>query len=575
MTDDMLAKSICSVPLRQTVQLRFSDGEVLEGVKGTPLEDFIRYKTGAQYAALAAMVGTNLRELTYAPFYDEDIEPLDITTSEGIRIYRRSLALLFVTAVQELFPGAVVHIDHTVPFGGYFCDVRGREPFTSEELAQLERHMHDIVALDEPIVRVECPPEEARRIFESRGETEKAYLVDQRARDAFKMYELRGRRDIFYGYMVPSTGYLPCFAIMPYTDGFVLQYPRRQAGCALEKPYVSPMMSAVFREYGKWLRLLRIENVGQINELIRAGRIKETVLVSEALQERSIAQIAGRIAERTPQTRVVLIAGPSSSGKTTLSKRLAIQLLAHGVRPFTLEMDRYFVNREDTPRDEDGDYDFESIEAIDLDLLGRNVTDLLAGRETELPHFNFMQGRREPGPTARLGRDQIIIAEGIHGLNPRLLRSVSRDAVFRIYVSALTQLNIDRHNRISTTDTRLLRRIVRDARHRGWAASDTLSRWPAVRRGERRNIFPYQENADAMFNSALVYELAALKLLAEPLLLQVSADSHNQVAARRLLAILALTESVSTDLVPGNSILREFVDGSIFHDYLPGKELNW
>jgi uridine kinase len=575
MTDLALSSSICRVPLRQTVQLRFADGDVLEGVKGTRLEDFIRHKTGAPFPALAALVGGNLRELSFAPLCDEDVVPLDISTSEGIRIYRRSLAFLLVAAVDELFPGTVIHIDYTVPFGGYFCAVRDRQPFSADELTRLEQHMRAIVERDDPITRVHCTPEEARRVFAERGETEKAELVDRRTQDLFKLYELRGRRDFFYGYMVPSTGYLACFGIVPYTDGFVLQYPRREHGSVLGTPQLSPMMTAVFREYGNWLHLLRIENVGQVNELIRAGRIKETILVSEALQERSIAQIAGRIAERIPATRVVLIAGPSSSGKTTFSKRLAIQLLAHGVRPFTLEMDRFFVNRDQTLRDQDGNHDFESIEALDLQLLSGNVNALLAGKETQLPHFDFITGTRRPGPLAKLGKDQIIIAEGIHGLNPQLVRDVPPEAVFRIYISALTQLNIDLHNRISTTDTRLLRRIVRDAAQRGWSADDTLSRWPAVRRGERENIFPYQENADAMFNSALVYELSALKPLAEPLLLQVRSESYNHIAALRLLAFLSLIEPVSTEFIPENSLLREFIDGSVFHDYLPGKELNW
>ncbi|MCX7847269.1 MAG: nucleoside kinase [bacterium] len=370
--------------------------------------------------------------------------------------------------------------------------------------------------------------------------------------------------------MVPSSGYLRQFALVPTEGGFILQYPRRQHG-TLSEPREAPKLAAIFREYGDWLRLLRIEHIGQINEVIRSGDARETVLVSEALHERKIADIAARIAERKEEIKLVLIAGPSSSGKTTFSKRLAIQLLTHGIRPFTLEMDRYFLDREETPRDEQGEYDFESIEALDLGLLNRQLQGLIDGEEVQLPQFNFVEGKRGAGPVVTLAKDQVILAEGIHGLNPRLGAAVPAERVFRIYISALTQLNIDRHNRVSTTDTRLIRRIVRDAAHRGWTAEETLGMWERVRVGEKRNIFPYQENADVMFNSALVYELAVLKHLAMPLLLRVRSSSRASITAKRLLALLNLIEELSPELVPDNSILREFIGGSILADYLPGK----
>jgi uridine kinase len=332
-----------------------------------------------------------------------------------------------------------------------------------------------------------------------------------------------------------------------------------------------PQLAAIFREYGEWLRLLGVESVSGLNDAITNGRIREIILVSEALHEDRIAAIAEQIVQRKNQVRLVLIAGPSASGKTTFSKRLSIQLLAHGVRPFPVELDNYFVDREKTPRDEHGHYDFESLGALDIPLFDQHLLALMRGEEVRLPRFNFETGRREEGKIAQLGPDHVIIVEGIHGLNPQLVPSVPREQTFRIYLSALTQLNIDRHDRVPTTDTRLIRRIVRDATYRGYSAEETLQRWESVRAGEKRYIFPYQEHADVMFNSALVYELAVLKPLAEPLLLQVRHTSPRYVEARRLLAFLEWFEPCSPDMIPDNSILREFIGGSILQDYTPYK----
>ncbi len=558
---------------RRTVQVHMPDGTTLEGPVGTALEGFARAHTGRKFKTLAALADGSLRELIHQPETDARVVPLDLRTPEGVRIYRRSLAFMMVTAAQELYPDAEVFIDYTVPYGGYFCDVRGRGQFTTDELARLEAHMRTIVEEDNSIRRIPVPIEQAKEIFGSRREFDKVSLVDKRGKEDFMMYELRNRKDAFYGYMAPSTGYLRIFALAHLENGFVLQYPRRQQPDKLLEKHASPMLEAIFQEYGEWLRLLRVENVGQFNNIINKGRIRGTILVCEALQERRIADIAGRIAEEIDRVKVVFIAGPSSSGKTTFSKRRAIQLLTRGIRPFTLEMDRYFVDRKFTPKDKNGEYDFEVLEALDLCLLNQNLNDLMNGREVTLPEFNFVTGTREMGPTVRLAKDQVIIAEGIHGLNPELVSDIPPEKVFRIYISALTQLNIDRHNRISTTDTRLIRRIVRDAAHRGWKADDTLEMWEKVRRGEKNYIFPYQENADEMFNSALAYELAVLKPFATPLLLQVKPASPNSVAAKRLLAFLNLFEGIPADYVPDNSLLREFVGGSILSDYLPGKPL--
>jgi len=369
--------------------------------------------------------------------------------------------------------------------------------------------------------------------------------------------------------MAPSTGYLHHFALHMWPPGFVLQYPRRHWPTELRPVRDYPQLTAIFREYGEWLHLLGVESVGGLNQAIDDKRIREIILVSEALHEQRIAQVAELIARYRDEIRLVLIAGPSAAGKTTFSKRLSIQLLAHGIRPYPLAMDNYFVERELTPLDEQGNYDFETIEALDLPLFNRDLLALMRGESIQLPNFNFRSGHRETGETVQLGPGHIIIVEGIHGLNPRLIPSIPRESTFRIYISALTQLNIDRYNRVPTTDTRLLRRIVRDATYRGYSAEETLNRWESVRRGEKRHIFPYQEHADVMFNSALAYELAVLKPLAEPLLLQVEPSSPRRVEAKRLLAFLKWFEPCGPDLIPDNSILREFIGNSILRDYTP------
>ena len=555
---------------RSTVQARFPDGRTFEAAPGTSVEAFVRAAyPDPPVLPIAALVDGELRELAYPLQRDAQVAPIFLSDSDGVRIYRRALSFLLITAVSELFPETQVFIDHSLPFGGYFCQVRGRENFSAEELVTIQARMQAIVAEDAPIVKERVPIEEALATFRQRGEDDKVRLLSHRRKDYLVLYRLHEFRDYFHGYMVPSTGYLRTFALYPSPPGFVLQYPRRHRPTELLPYSESPQLTAVFREYGNWLNVLGVADVGSLNEAIERGHIREIVLVSEALHEGRIAQIARQIAARREQVRLVLIAGPSASGKTTFSKRLSIQLLAHGLRPFPLELDSYFVDRERTPRDENGDYDFESLQALDLPLFNEQLLALMAGQEVRLPRFDFQSGRRQEGGTVRLKPDHIILVEGIHGLNPGLLPAVPAERTFRVYVSALTQLNIDRHNRVPTTDTRLIRRIVRDAASRGYTAEETLQRWESVRRGEKRHIFPYQEHADAMFNSALVYELSVLKPLAEPLLLQVAPPSPRRVEAKRLLAFLEWFVPCPQDLIPDNSLIREFIGGSILRDYVP------
>jgi uridine kinase len=367
--------------------------------------------------------------------------------------------------------------------------------------------------------------------------------------------------------MVPSSGYLKWFELVATTGGFSLRFPRRHAPATLAPMVDYPKLLAAFRQYGDWLERLGIESVGALDDAIQAGRSREIILVSEALHEQHIAAIARQIAERRDQARLVLISGPSSSGKTTFSRRLAVQLLALGLSPFALELDNYFIERDKTPRDENGQLDYETIEALNLAQLGDHLQRLLNGEEVQLPHYSFQDGKQEAGDLVRLRPGQLIILEGIHGLNPRLTPAALSAQSFRIYASALTQLNLDRHNRVSTTDTRLIRRMVRDARDRGYSATQTINRWESVRRGEKRHIFPYQENADVMFNSALAYELSVLRPLAEPLLRQVTHSTPEFVETRRLLAFLEWFLPIDTEWVPDNSILREFIGGSILKDF--------
>ena len=557
---------------RDSVQVRMDTGLILQGPVGTPLEAFVaEIWQPDEPPVVAALVDGELRELTFAVRKDIDVRLLSNATSDGKRIYQRSLTLLMLVAVHELFPEARIRIEHAVTMTGLLCETRGREPFTEQEIAQIEARMQEIVDQDEPIVKTQVPLEEAKQIFTESGYYRRVRLLKYRQRDYLVLYALRGVRNYFYGYMVPSTRYLPFFDLVPHPLGFILRAPRRGAPVELPAKRESPKLDRVFQQYAEWLYKLNLPDVAALNEAIESGRIGEVILVSEALHEQQVVDIAGRIAERSDarggDLRLVLIAGPSSSGKTTFSKRLAIQLLARGLRPVPLELDNYFVDRDQTPRDEQGELDFEHLHALDLELLNENLNDLMAGKQVQLPEYDFRTGTRHAGPTLRIGPQHIIIAEGIHGMNPDLVPGIAPERTYRVYISALTQLNIDSHNRISTTDTRLLRRILRDAQYRGYSAAGTIDRWESVTRGEVRWIFPYQENADAMFNSALAYELAVIKPLVDPYLRMVEPHTLPHIETKRLLSFLQWILPCEPDLVPGNSLLREFIGGSILRDF--------
>lgn len=553
---------------RDEVEVHLPDGRVLQGKRNTPVGEFLKaLPEWDDPLIVGAIVNHELRELTYPISIESKVVPLTMASADGARIYRRSLTFLLEAAFEELFPEAVLAVDHSVTSGGYYCQVGGRQPLNEAELQRLETRMRELVKQDLPFERLSVPLKEAIQYFESKGHQDKVSLLKYRNRDRLVLYQLGTHRDYHHGYMVPSTGYLRWFGLKAMDEGFILQYPRRHAPRELLPLPDFSILLKTFKQYGAWLAHLGIDNVGALNDAISADRIREIILVSEALHEQKIAEIAREIVRRADQTRIILIAGPSSSGKTTFSKRLSVQLLAYGLSPFALEMDNYFVDREFTPRDENGDYNFEALEALDIRRLENDLRRLIQGEEVQLPRFDFREGKSHPGDVVRLEKDQLVILEGIHGLNPRLLPNVPTPQTFRIYVSCLTQLNLDRHNRISTTDTRLLRRIVRDARERGYSALETIGRWESVRRGEKNYIFPFQENANEIFNSALVYELSALKPLAEPLLRQVPYGTPEYIEAKRLLAFIEWFLPLNMDLIPDNSILREFIGGSILRDF--------
>jgi uridine kinase len=568
---------------RDTVQVQINGSIYLEAPIHTTAGEFLQSAQEKnltdENSVVACICNNKLRELTYPIEEDSQLTPITLHDSDGSRIYRRSLILLLTSAANEIMPDTQINVSYAVPDGGFYCEVKSRSPLSIDEVNIIETRMKEMVKANLPITKRISPLSDAVQVFQSRQEHDKVRLMVYRNEDYLTLYKLNGREDYYYGYMVPSTKYLHTFQLIHQDNGFIMQYPHTSQPNQLKPLSTQNKLINVFHETDDWLERMNVEDIGKLNTFIEHDQVQELILIAEALHEQRVASIARQIVDQysSSGTRVVLIAGPSSSGKTTFSKRLAIQLLAHGLRPFTLEMDNYFVDRHLTPRDEHGEYDFESLYALNLTLFNQQLSDLLAGKAIQLPAFDFHTGKSSLGRKVNLTEKQIIIIEGIHGLNPGLVTQINNSLIFRVYVSALTALNIDSHSRIPTTDVRLIRRIVRDAAHRGYDAQDTLARWKSVRKGEKRNIFPYQENADAIFNSALVYELAALRPLADNLLLKVMPQTSEHIEANRLLSFLKWVKPLSESqmqLIPDTSLIREFIGGSILQDYRPDTTFN-
>lgn len=558
------------------IQLELPDGRILEGPRGSTVESFLEpILPELNCQLVAAIVNKELRELSYKPECSSTVEPVMTSDSIGINIYRRSLVYLLSATFEKLLPKNQLTVDHSIHSGGLFCKISG--PKIREGVAffeRLEKEMRLTVAKNLPITRETLSIEDARKLFETKKHFEKFRLLKYRRKNYLTIYRLGEFVDYHYGYMVPSTGYLSIFAIEPANreTEFFLRFPEACSSTVITKRMEAPKMMSEFRLYGDWLKRLGIDSIASLNQAIETNRIQEVILVSEALHDQKFVQIARDITNHKPRVRVVLIAGPSSSGKTTFSKRLSIELLALGVSPVPIEMDDFFVDRVLSPRAADGSYDFESVENLNIPLMDDRILRLINGEEVQLPKFDFIDGKSKPGKVLKINRDQIIILEGIHGMNPQLLPAISKDLKYQIYVSPLTQLNLDRYNRVSTVDTRLIRRTVRDFRERGYSAQDTIARWGSVRSGEDKNIIPFQKYADQYCNTSLVYELSAMKQLAETALRQVPWGNREYIEAKRLLSFLEWVLPIPEGLVPANSILSEFIGGSNLKHFTVWKE---
>ena len=553
--------------MNKTITVTFEDGQRIPCPAETLVGDLLKTPddpaTGLPY--IGALVNNELVTFAYTLDIDSTVRFVTMASAHGMQIYARSLSFLLAKAVKDLYPSARFGVEHAIGSGLYCEFSDGPEPGISAARASaLEAHMRELVAAALPIQRQRISYTAAFEHFEKNGQDDKVSLLRFRNPHKVVTYFCDGFRDLAHGPMTRTTAPLRFFQIIPYQAGFVLQMPSPESAPDIPEFRPQPVLSETFKEYNRWGRILGINTVGRLNEIIAAREIRDFVKVAEALHEKKIAAIADQIASR-PGTKWILIAGPSSSGKTTFAKRLAIQLRVNGLRPVTLGGDDYFVERSQTPRTPEGDYDFEHLNAMDLPVLNRDLADLDAGREIDLPTFDFVQGKRVyKGRKLRLEEDQVVIFEGIHSLNPDLTPGLPADRKFHIYISALTQLNLDTNNRIPTTDNRLIRRLVRDFRYRGHSAARTLEMWPNVGRGERRWIFPFQEKADAVFNSALDYELAILAVQARPLLSQIKPDQAVYAEARRMLEFLEHFLPIEATIPPPTSIIREFIGGSDF-----------
>lgn len=520
------------------------------------------------YGPVSAKVNNKVESLDFRAYYNKDVEFLDITSASGMRTYVRSLCFVLVKAVEELYPEGSISLEHPVS-KGYYCNLHLDRSIGLDDVMRIKQKMQEIIHADIPYLRMECHTEEVVRLFRQRGMLDKAKLLETSGQLYSYYYRLGDTVDYYYGSLVPSTGYLHLFDLVKYYDGLLLRIPSRNNPNKLEELVKQEKMLEVFQEYHRWNQILGISTVGDFNIACNSGHATDLINVSEALQEKKIAHIADEITHRNEngeRVKLVLISGPSSSGKTTFSKRLSIQLMTNGMRPYPISLDDYFVNREDTPLDENGKHDFESLYALDLPFFEKQLKALLAGEEVELPRFNFTTGKREmSGKKLRVDEHMILILEGIHALNPALTPNIPAANKYKIYVSALTTILLDNHNYIPTTDNRLLRRIIRDYKYRNYSAEETIARWPSVRAGEDKWIFPYQEYADAMFNSALLFELAVLKENVEPVLRKVPNSCPEYSEAHRLLRFLSYFTPVQDKELPPTSLLREFLGGSSFN----------
>lgn len=542
-----------------------STREFLEG--SSLLDIYNGFNLAMPYGPVSAKVNNKVESLDFRVYYNKDIEFLDITSSSGMRTYVRSLFFILVKAVEELYPQGSISLEHPIS-KGYFCKLHIDRTIGLDDVQRIKQKMQEIIAADIPYTRTESHTEEVVRLFEKRGMMDKARLLDTYGQLYSYYYQLGDTVDCYYSSLVPSTGYIRLFDIVKYYDGLLLRIPSRENPTKLEEVVKQEKMLEVFQEYHRWNQILGISTVGDLNVACNEGHATDLINVSEALQEKKIAQIADEITHRDQdgkRVKLVLISGPSSSGKTTFSKRLSIQLMTNGLKPYPISLDDYFVNRNDTPLDENGKHDFESLYAVDLPFFEEQLTTLLNGGEVELPRYNFTTGKREmSGKKLRIDEHMILIIEGIHALNPALTSHIPNENKYKVYVSALTTILLDNHNYIPTTDNRLLRRIIRDYKYRNYSAEETIARWPSVRAGEEKWIFPYQENADAMFNSALLFELAVLKDYVEPVLRKVPNRCPEYSEAHRLLRFLNYFISVQDKELPPTSLLREFLGGSSF-----------
>ena len=540
-----------------------NNGAVREFVPGTTLQEaFEAFALDMPYGAVSARVNNKVEGLSFKVYNHKDVEFLDITSDSGMRTYVRTLFFVLTKAVDELYVGGKIVIEHPVS-KGYFCNLHIGRAVTQTYVDAIKQRMQEIVQADMPLHHVNCTTEEAIELFRNEGRSDVVTLLETTGRLYSTYYRLGDKIDYYYGSLLTSTGKIHLFELQRYHDGLLLRVPNRDNPDILQELVHQDKMRSIFSEHHQWQKILGVSTVGEFNTACRTGHTTDLINVAEALQEKRIAGIADDILRRG--ARVVLISGPSSSGKTTFSKRLSIQLMANGLRPVALSLDDYFVDRELTPIDEHGEYDFESLYAVDLPYFNAQLSALLQGEEVELPRFDFTTGRRTlTGRRLRIDVGTVLILEGIHALNPELTPHIAADSKYGVYVSALTSIMLDEHNYIPTTDNRLLRRILRDYKYRSYSAEDTINRWNSVRKGEDKWIFPYQENADAMFNSALLFELAVLRGYLIPILEKVKENSSAYSEAYRLRKFLQYFEPIPDNDLPPTSLLREFLGGSSF-----------